>query len=150
MSAQTSGAATAQQAGSSSEFSARTLVRSGRKPRCAKASALEPPVSEAPLPPARQLAWLLVQPTSVLDEGEAGVVSRIEQDDTARAVTDLACRFTALVRAAGKGKTVTDDQDADAAADIAPGSRKHGAATLLPSRRSPRDWMRTARPSGLL
>jgi transposase len=75
---------------------------------------LEPPVSEAPLPPARQLAWLLVQPTSVLDEGEAGVVSRIEQDDTARAVTDLACRFTALVRAAGKGKTVTDDQDAAA------------------------------------
>ncbi|BAR47341.1 hypothetical protein Maq22A_1p38565 (plasmid) [Methylobacterium aquaticum] len=31
-----------------------------------------------------------------------------------------------------------------------PGSRKHGAATLLPSRRSPRDWRRISRPSGLL
>ncbi len=92
-------------------------VRSGRKPRCAKASASEPPVSEASLPPARQLAWLLVQPTSVLDEGDAVVVSRIEQDDTARAVTGLVRRFTALVRAAGKSKAVPDDQDA--AADLA-------------------------------
>jgi hypothetical protein len=91
-------------------------VRSGRKPRSAKASASEPPGSEAPLPPARQLAWLLVQPTSVLDESEAAVVRRVEQDDTARAVTGLARRFTALVRAAGKGKPVADDQDA--AADI--------------------------------
>ena len=31
-----------------------------------------------------------------------------------------------------------------------PGSRKHGAATLLPSRCSPRDWRRISRPSGLL
>ncbi len=31
-----------------------------------------------------------------------------------------------------------------------PGSRKHGAATLLPSQRSPRDWRRISRPSGLL
>ncbi|MGX7709250.1 transposase, partial [Methylobacterium sp. Gmos1] len=68
--------------------------------------------SEAPLPPARHLAWLLVQPTSVLDESEAAVVSRVEQDDTARAVTGLARRFTALVRAAGKGKPLADDQDA--------------------------------------
>ncbi|WP_238192306.1 hypothetical protein [Methylobacterium frigidaeris] len=73
-------------------------VRSGRKPRCAKASASEPPGSEAPLPPARQLAWLLVQPSSVLDEADAAVVSRVEQDGTARAVMGLACRFTALVR----------------------------------------------------
>ncbi|SEP06337.1 Transposase [Methylobacterium sp. ap11] len=43
-------------------------------------------------------------------------MSRIEQDDTARAVTGLARRFTALVRAAGKGKTVADDQNA--AADL--------------------------------
>ena len=91
-------------------------VRSGRKARSAKASSSEPPGSEAPLPPARQLAWLLVQPTSVLDESEAAVVSRVEQDDTARAVTGLARRFTALVRAAGKSKPLADDQDA--AADI--------------------------------
>lgn len=44
------------------------------------------------------------------------VVSRVEQDDTARTVTDLARRFTALVRAAGKSRTLADDQDA--AADI--------------------------------
>ncbi|KMO20160.1 ISL3 family transposase [Methylobacterium indicum] len=91
-------------------------VRSGRKLRCAKACASEPPVSEASLPPARQLAWLLVQPTAVLDEGDAVVVSRVEQDDTAQAVAGLARRFTALVRAAGKGKPLADDQDA--AADI--------------------------------
>ncbi len=57
-----------------------------------------------------------MQPTSVLDESEAAVVSRVEQDDTAQAVTGLARRFTALVSAAGKGKPVADDQDA--AADI--------------------------------
>ncbi|GJD63999.1 ISL3 family transposase ISMno5 [Methylobacterium frigidaeris] len=94
-------------------------VRSGCKPRYAKDSASKPRVSEAPLPPARQLAWLLVQPTSVLDEGEAAVVSHVEQDDTAWTVMDLARRFTALVLAAGKGKTAADDQNADPAADIA-------------------------------
>ncbi|SEP18368.1 Transposase [Methylobacterium sp. ap11] len=47
------------------------------------------------------------------------MVRRVEQDDTARTITGLAGRFTALVRAAGKGKTVTNDQDADGAADIA-------------------------------
>ncbi|MEN3237793.1 hypothetical protein PUR29_30335 [Methylobacterium ajmalii] len=62
-------------------------IRSGRKARSAKASASKPPGSEAPLQPARQLAWLLVQPTSVLDESEAAVVSRVEQDDTAQAIT---------------------------------------------------------------
>ena len=94
-------------------------VRSGRKARCARASDSRRPGTEAPLPPARQLAWLLVQPSSMLDEGEAAVVSRIEQDDTARAIAGLARRFTALVRAAGKRKAVADDPDEDAAADIA-------------------------------
>ncbi|WP_053078335.1 transposase [Methylobacterium tarhaniae] len=51
-----------------------------------------------------------------MDEGDAAVVSRVEQDDTACAVTGLARRSTALVRAAGKSKTIADDQDA--AADI--------------------------------
>lgn len=49
------------------------------------------------------MAWLLVQPRSGLDAGDAAVVRRIEQDDTARTITGLASRFTALVRAAGKG-----------------------------------------------
>ncbi len=63
---------------------------------------------------------VLVQPPSGLDASDAAVVRGIEQDDTARTVTGLAGRFTRLlVRAAGKGKTVTNDQDADAAADIA-------------------------------
>ena len=94
-------------------------VRSRRKPRCARASDSQRPGTEAPWPPARQLAWLLVQPPSVWDASDAAVVRRVEQDDTARTITGLAGRFTAPVRAAWKGKTVTNDQDADAAADIA-------------------------------
>lgn len=94
-------------------------VRSGCKPLCARAGASQRPGTETPLPPARQMAWLLVQPPSGLDASDAAVVRRVEQDDTARTVTGLAGRFTALVRAAGKGKSVTNDQDADAAADIA-------------------------------
>ncbi|MGY2046877.1 hypothetical protein [Methylobacterium sp. JK268] len=50
------------------------------------------------------------------------MVTRVEQDDTARAVTGLALRFTARMRAAGKGKTVAHDKTVahgqDAGADI--------------------------------
>jgi transposase len=62
---------------------------------------------------------LLVEPLSGLGASDAAVVTRVEQDDTARAVTGLARRFSALLRAAGKGRTVAGDQNADAAADIA-------------------------------
>ena len=93
-------------------------VRSGCKSRYARACASEPPGTEAPLPPARQLAWLLVQPTAALDASDAAVVTCLEQDDTTRTVTGLARRLTVLVRAVGKGTTVADDQNADAAADI--------------------------------
>ena len=61
----------------------------------------EKPDGEPSLPSARQLAWLLVQPTSALDAVAAAVVARVEQDATAKAVADLARRFTALVRASG-------------------------------------------------
>ena len=64
----------------------------------------ETPDVEPSLPSARQLAWLLVQPTSALDAVATAVVARVEQDATAKAVADLARRFTALVRASGVGK----------------------------------------------
>ncbi len=44
----------------------------------------EMPFVEPSLPSARQLVWLLVQPTSAL----AAVVARVEQDATASAVAD--------------------------------------------------------------
>ncbi len=78
-----------------------TPTRSGRKPRGGAASMPDQPAVELPLPSARQLAWLLVQPISALDAGAAAVMARVEQDGTARAVADLARHFTALVRASG-------------------------------------------------
>ena len=54
-----------------------------------------------PLPAARQLAWLLVQPVAALDATAAAVVSRIKQDREAKIAAMLARRFTALVRACG-------------------------------------------------
>ena len=71
-------------------------VRSGRPPLGEGQRASQRPGTEAPVPPAGQMARLLAQPPSGRDASEA-----------------------AMVRAAGKGRTVTNDQDADAAADIA-------------------------------
>lgn len=59
------------------------------------------------LPSARQLAWLLVQPTSALDPAATAVVIHVEQDEAAKAIADLARRFTALIRASGVDKTAT-------------------------------------------
>lgn len=56
---------------------------------------------EPPLPAARQLAWLLVQPVAALDATAAAVVRHVEQDQDAVIAADLARRFTALVRACG-------------------------------------------------
>ncbi len=59
-----------------------------------------------PLPTARQLAWLLVQPVAALDTTTAIVVSRVEQDQDAALAASLTRRFTALVRACGlRGRT---------------------------------------------
>ena len=52
-----------------------------------------------PLPAARQLAWLLVQPAGALNATAATVVRRVEQDQDAAIAANLARRFTALVRA---------------------------------------------------
>ena len=56
---------------------------------------------EPPLPTARQLAWLLVQPVAALDTTAVAVVSRVEQDEESKIAATLARRFTALVRACG-------------------------------------------------
>ncbi len=59
-----------------------------------------------PLPAARQLAWLLVQPVAALDTTAAAMVRRVEQDRDAAAAANLARRFTALVRACSlRGRT---------------------------------------------
>ena len=52
-----------------------------------------------PLPAARQLAWLLVQPVAALDATATAVVRCVEQDRDAAVAANLARRFTALVRA---------------------------------------------------
>ncbi len=83
-------------------------IRSGRKPQREMSPVPERPVAEPSLPSARQLAWLLVQPTSALDAAAAAVVVRAEQDEAAKTVADLARRFTALVRASGVGKTADE------------------------------------------
>jgi len=68
----------------------------------------ERPAAGSLLPTARQLAWLLVQPTMALDAAAAAVVTHVEQDETAKAVAGLARRFTALVRASGVNRTATE------------------------------------------
>jgi len=56
-----------------------------------------------PLPAARQLAWLLVQPPTTLPVADAVAVARVEQDQDAAAVAKLARRFTAFVRGCKAG-----------------------------------------------
>jgi len=56
-----------------------------------------------PLPAARLLAWLLVQPPATLPAADAAAVGRVEQDKDARIVAKLARRFTALVRGCNAG-----------------------------------------------
>jgi transposase len=55
----------------------------------------------SPLPPATQLAWLLVQPPAALSVSDAAVAARVEQDREAASVAALARRFTTLVRECG-------------------------------------------------
>ena len=56
-----------------------------------------------PLPAARQLAWLLVQPPTTLPAADAAAVGRVEQDKDALIVAKLTRRFIALVRACNAG-----------------------------------------------
>jgi hypothetical protein len=56
-----------------------------------------------PLPAARQLAWLLVQPPTTLPAADAAAVGRVEQDKDTLIVAKLARRFTALVRGCNAG-----------------------------------------------
>ena len=52
-----------------------------------------------PLPSARQLSWLLVQPSSTLTSADAAVVAHVEQDTDAATVAKRARAFNARVRA---------------------------------------------------
>ena len=65
------------------------------------------------LPTVPQLAWLLVQPTTSLGITDAAAAARVEQDEQAAAVVQLARQFTALVRACG----VASRRDGHAPAD---------------------------------
>ena len=56
-----------------------------------------------PLPAARPLAWLLVQPPATLPAADAATVGRVEQGKDALVVAKLARRFTALVRGCNAG-----------------------------------------------
>ncbi|HSH83401.1 MAG TPA: transposase, partial [Herpetosiphonaceae bacterium] len=60
----------------------------------------------APLPSPKQLAWLMVQPIGSLAPFAAAAVTRVEQDPETARVADLARRFTALVRACGRGQNI--------------------------------------------
>ena len=57
------------------------------------------------LPPATQLAWLLIQPPAALSADDASTTARVEQDGEAACVAALARRFTALVRGCGVRQT---------------------------------------------
>jgi hypothetical protein len=93
-------------------------TRSGRKPQHKTPVMPERPAAGSPLPTARQLAWLLVQPITALDAAAAAVVTHVEQDETAKAVASLARRFTALVRASGVIEMANEVRDG--AADLDP------------------------------
>ena len=68
-----------------------------------RAAAAPPAGPDQPpaLPPATQLAWLLVQPVAALSADDAATAARVEQDGEAASVAALARRFTALVRGCG-------------------------------------------------
>jgi len=57
----------------------------------------------APLPAARPLAWLLVQPPATLPVADAAVVACVEQDREAATVAMLARKLTALIRECNAG-----------------------------------------------
>ena len=69
----------------------------------------DPATSPSPLPPARQLSWLLVQPSLSLTPIDAAVVARVEQDTDAATVAKLARAFTARVRACNAKSQISAD-----------------------------------------
>lgn len=56
------------------------------------------------------MAWLLVQPAAELDAERKATVAQIEQDREVRKAGALARRFTALVRASGRGHRRVPDR----------------------------------------
>ncbi|MDQ2803665.1 MAG: transposase [Pseudomonadota bacterium] len=71
--------------------------RAAPTPSSLPAEPSQPPA----LPPATQLAWLLIQPSAALSATDAVIAARVEQDRETASVAALARRFTALVRACG-------------------------------------------------
>jgi transposase len=61
------------------------------------------------LPSPKQLAWLLVRPTTALNPEEAAISARVEQDGAAARVAHLARRFCTIVRD-GSVDQYRDDQ----------------------------------------
>jgi hypothetical protein len=81
----------------------RTVPAKVGRPRMALPSDTPVPASRtaSPLPAARQLAWMLIQPVAALDAVDTAIVSKVEQDGDVRTAAGLARRFTALLRACG-------------------------------------------------
>ena len=106
-------------------------IRPGRKPQHKMLAMPERPAAGSPLPTARQLAWLLVQPTAILDTAAAAVAIHVEQGETAKAVAGLARRFAALVRASSVSRMANEVRDD--AADLDPwitGAKACGAPAI--------------------
>lgn len=77
------------------------------------------------LPTVPQLAWLLVQPRVALDEADARVLARIEQDAEATRVAVLARRFVGLIRRCG---VTAERPPSDAVAEFEAWSADVGAS----------------------
>jgi len=86
-----------------------------------EAAEAQPLAARSPLPvlpTVPQLAWLLVQPTTSLGVTDAAIAARVEQDEQASAVVQLARRFTALVRACGVAGRQNGRAPADPVAEL--------------------------------
>ncbi|MGI4794683.1 MAG: hypothetical protein ACRYG8_11505 [Janthinobacterium lividum] len=85
---------------------------------------------------------LLVQPAKSLSVIDAAVVTRIEQDEQAAAVAQLARRFTAMVRACGIAGQRNGRAPTDPVAKLGWPMPSH--AVLPPWQLSMPGWKRTA------
>ena len=86
--------------------------------RWTKGNQLGPRSPVLVLPTVPQLAWLLVQPTTSPGITDMAMAARVEQDEQAAAVVQLARRFTALVRACGVASWRDGHAPADPIAEL--------------------------------
>ena len=78
--------------------------------RSSQATCVRRPDAGPALPSPKQLAWLLVRPTTALNPEEAALSARVEQDGEAARVASLVRRFCTIVRD-GSGDCYRDDQE---------------------------------------